>query len=151
MSEKPPPSELDDSLAHLGKVMGGVASRLLGRKFTGHSPDPDKPILSPEADKALDEASLALGKVLKAAGDSLQQHPTNPFAALDQTIAHVNDPIEPREGEAPLAEGLRSVVGGLFKTSEAILDKVAPRRPKSAEPAAEEEPVDDAPSGPPLP
>jgi len=147
MSEKPRPSELDDGLAQFGKVVGGIASRLLGSKFTGHTLDPDRPTLSPEADRALDQAGDALGRVLKAAGDSLQEHPTDPIAAFDQTVKHAQDPVHPRVGEAPLAEGLRSVVGGLFKTSEALLDKVAPRKPKAAEPP----PPEDDDDGPPLP
>ena len=123
-------SELEEGLDHLGKAVGGVLTRLLGSRYTQVEVDPEKPVLGPEADAAIERAGEKMGRWLKAAGEGLHSHPTDPIAALDHAAKHKSDQVEVREGEAPLAAGMRALAGGLYRSTEAVLDVVAPRKPK---------------------
>ncbi len=134
-----PGSELEEGLDHLGKAVGGVLTRLLGSRYTRVELDPERPVISPEADEAVDRAGRLVGRWLNATGQGLRSHPTDPLAALNHANAHLRDEVELREGEAPLAAGARSLAGGLYRSTEAVLDIVAPRRPKSPAEQAEDE------------
>jgi len=123
-------SELEEGLDHLGRAVGGVLTRLLGSRYTQVELDPDRPVISPEVDDAVDRAGAAVGRWLHAAGEGLVRHPTDPAAAVGHASAHKDDDLELREGEAPLAAGVRALAGGLYRSSEAVLDVVAPRRPR---------------------
>lgn len=129
--EAPPPSDLEDGLHHLGRAFGGVLTRLLGPRVTGQPLDPEKPVLGPEADRVVGEVGDTMGRWLHAAGTSLKDHPTRPGKVIDQTVRHAADDVSTREGETVLTEGLRSFAGGMYKATEAVLDKVAPRKPKT--------------------
>ena len=118
---------------HLGRTMGGLATRLLGQKITGLEVDPDKPVISKEADQAIEELGSAAGRWLDAAGKGLRAHPDSPSAALDEMMSQREVEVEPPEGVAPLTAGLRSLAGGLYKSTEAVLDKVAPRKAKASD------------------
>lgn len=128
--ESEPQSELGAGLDHLGRAVGGVLTRLLGPRYTQVELDPQTPVLGAEADAAVERAGAVMGRWLNAAGDGLRSHPTDPLAALDHAARHREDEPSLREGEAPLAAGVRALAGGLFRSTEAVLDKVAPRRPK---------------------
>lgn len=119
-------SELEEGLHHLGNVLGGVATRLLGSGITGRKVA-EKPTISPAADDLISDVGDNLGRLLNAAGKALEAHPTAPGAALDAATREAANPVEAPEGEAPLTEGLRALGRGLAATSEAVLDKVAPR------------------------
>ena len=123
-------SELDRGLESLGKVVEGVAGRLLGPKVLGKGELPDGPALSEDADRAIEEAGETVGKLLNAAGVALKEHPLDPSAAVRTAQAHTDDPVPTPEGYSPLVGGMRSLGGGLFKVAEGVLDKVAPRKPK---------------------
>ncbi|MEC7949494.1 MAG: hypothetical protein VX265_18140 [Myxococcota bacterium] len=125
-------SELEEGLRHLGNVLGGVATRLLGPGVTGRGLN-DRPTISPAADEMIDDVGDNLGRLLHAAGRALEAHPTAPGAAFGAATRDAASPIEPAPGEAPLTEGLRALGRGLAATSEAVLDKVAPRRATGAE------------------
>lgn len=119
-------SELQEGLHHLGNVLGGVATRLLGPRVTGRTVE-DKPTISPEADELITGVGDNLGRLLNAAGRALEAHPTAPGAALDAATREAATPVETPEGEAPLTHGLKALGRGLAATSEAVLDRVAPR------------------------
>lgn len=139
-------SELGEGLDHLGRAVGGVLTRLLGPRYTQVELDPERPVLGREADEALERAGATMGRWLRAAGDGLRAHPTDPVRALDHLAKHKDDgDLELREGEAPLAAGMRSLAGGLYRSTEAVLDVVAPRRPKAAAEESEEPAPDEAP------
>lgn len=137
--ERSPGSELEEGLDHLGKAVGGLLTRLLGPRYTQVELEPDKPVLGAEADAAVDRAGATMGRWLKAAGDGLKSHPTDPIAALDHASKHRDEEPELREGEAPLAAGARAFAGGLYRSTEAVLDAVAPRRPKAGAKATPDE------------
>ena len=130
----PPPlgSELEDGLQHLGNVLGGVATRLLGSSVTGRSLD-ERPSISPQADALITDVGDNLGRLFHAAGRALESHPTEPGAALNAAARSASEPVSPEVGEAPLTAGLRSLGRGLAATSEAMLDRVAPRKPSGGE------------------
>ena len=130
-------SELEEGAEHLGRALGGVMTKLLGKKVTGREPDTERPVLGPEADQALDQAGATVGRWLNAAGRALQEHPTSPTRAVEEAgRVSREEPMPDEEGLAPLSVGLKSLGKGLYKTTEAVLDKVAPRKPR--EPAGEE-------------
>ena len=141
-SDAPPPSappeegsldsELEEGLHHLGNVLGGVATRLLGSRVTGRAVE-DKPTISPAADDLITGVGDNLGRLLNAAGRALEAHPTAPGAALDAATREAATPVDAAEGEAPLTEGLRALGRGLAATTEAVLDRVAPRAEAGAE------------------
>lgn len=131
-SSPPLGSELEDGLHHLGNVLGGVATRLLGSSVTGRRVD-ERPSISPEADAIITDLGDNLGRLFQAAGRALESHPTDPGAALDAAARATSHPVSPGEGEAPLTAGLRSLGRGLAATSEAMLDRVAPRKPAGDE------------------
>jgi hypothetical protein len=128
-----PRSEFEEGVQHFGNVLGGVMTRLLGERVTGQAIDPHKPLLGPNADLAIDKLGDTMGRLLNAAGRGLSAHPDRPVQALDETVRLANEPVETEEGVAPLTEGLRSLANGLYKTTEAVLDRVAPRKPKTSE------------------
>ena len=124
-------SELEQGLNALGRTVGGVMTRLLGSRYTQVELDPDKPVISREADEAMERAGESLGRWLKATGEGLKTHPTDPIKAMEHAGRHKDEAPELREGEAPLAAGMRVLAGGLYRSTEAVLDVVAPRRPKA--------------------
>jgi hypothetical protein len=125
-------SELEEGLHHLGNVLGGVATRLLGSRVTGRAVK-DKPTISPAADDLITDVGDNLGRLLNAAGKALEAHPTAPGAALDAATREAATPVETPDGEAPLTQGLKALGRGLAATSEAVLDRVAPRAGAGAE------------------
>ena len=141
--EAPPPeddaphSELEEGLAHLGRALGGLTSRLLGERVTGIPVPPDRPAVSPEVDAVVEQVGDSLGRLMRATGEGLRRHPTRPLQALEEATRLSREPIEAPEGVGPVTVGLRSLASGLGATAEAVLDKVAPRRP--AEPETPEE------------
>ena len=138
--EAPPPrrgSELEEGLNHMARVASGLATRLFGEKVTGRPMDPDKPTISPEADDVVAGLADNLGRIFNAAGNAMKEHPTRPGRMLNETMEHIREPVESEAGVAPLTSGLRSLADGFFHTTEAVLDRVAPRRPKSDEPDEE--------------
>ena len=136
-------SELEEGLNHLGRAVGGVLTRLLGSRYTQVDLDPERPVISPEVDEAMDRAGAAVGRWLHAAGEGLARHPTDPAAAVGHASAHKDDDLELREGEAPLAAGVRALASGLARTGAAVLDVVAPRHPDRRQGTAEEGAGDD--------
>jgi len=124
-----PHSELEEGLAHLGRALGGLTSRLLGERITGIPVPPDRPAVSPEVDAVVEQVGSSLGRLMRATGEGLKRHPTRPLQALDEATRLSREPIETPEGVGPVTVGLRSLASGLGATAEALLDKVAPRRP----------------------
>jgi hypothetical protein len=124
-----PGSELEEGLDHMARVASGLATRLFGENVTGRPTDPNRATLSPEADDVLTGLGDNLGRMFNAAGKALQEHPTRPGRMLNETMDHIREPVAVEDGGAPLTSGLRSLADGLFHTTEAVLDRVAPRRP----------------------
>jgi hypothetical protein len=124
--ERDPRSELDEGLAKLTHVVGGVLTRLLGEKVTRIPIDPDRPTVSPEADRAIEHAGERVGRFLHAVGQGLKAHPDDPAAAWEDVRNPPHEP-HPGEGETALTEGVRVLASGILKTTEKAIDKVAPR------------------------
>lgn len=127
-----PASELEESLQHLGKAVGGVMTRLFGEKLTGVHVDPERPVIGREVDQAVTALGDTVGRLLHAVGAGLEAHPTEPGAMVDEVRAAQQAPLEVPEGEAPLTVGLRSLGRGLSRSAEALMDKVSPRRPETS-------------------
>jgi hypothetical protein len=128
-------SELEEGVEHISHVMGGVLTRLLGEKVTGVPIDRDKPTLSPDADKAIEDVGEKVGRFLHAVGKGLRAHPEDPSKAWEEARQHPAEP-HPAEGETALTEGVRAFAGGVLKTTEKALDRIAPKR--ASEPSGEE-------------
>ncbi len=126
-------SELEEGVEHLGRVLGGVATRLFGEKVTGRKVDPARPAISAEADAAIAGLGDNLGRLLSAAGRALQEHPAEPGKAVEEVRQHAADPVRTSEGEAPLTVGLRDLAEGVYRSTEAVLDRVAPRKSTAGE------------------
>ena len=133
--EDRPESELEQSMHHLGKTLGGVMGRLFGEKATGIKVDPETPVLGKDGDEALEVLGQEMGRWLRAAGEGLRQHPTAPGKAVEVMKEVSAAEVEVEEGSSPLSQGLRTFASGLYRSTEAVLDKVAPRRPKPEEEA----------------
>ena len=138
MSEKKR-SELEEGVEHLGQMVGGVLTRLLGEKVTGVPIDRDKPTVSADADKAIEDAGQRVGRFLHAVGKGMRAHPDDPSKAWEEAREHPEEP-HPAEGETELTEGVRAFVGGVLKTTEKALDRISPRKsgPSTEESAGEE-------------
>lgn len=141
-------SDLEQGLESLGKVLTGVAGRLLGPKAVGKEALGPEPTLSPEADELIEKAGEVAGRYLHATGEALKEHPLAPGKALDAARGHLDDPLAPPPGSAPLVEGLKTLGSGLEKVAEGLLDQVAPRKPRPHDDdsqGAAADPEDDAP------
>lgn len=150
--EKAPPggatggehSELEQGIEQVGRVVGGVLTQLVGSRYTKVELDPEKPILGTEADEAVKRLGSTVGRWLLATGEGLKNNPTDPIAALEHVSQHHDVDPELREGEAPLAAGARVLADGFMRSTEALLDVVAPRkRPAGSEPTDEPRRSDD--------
>jgi len=132
-------SELEEGVERVSHVVGGVLTRLLGPKVTGVPLDPDKPTVSPDADKAIEDAGERVGRFLHAVGQGLRAHPDDPAKAWDEA-RHAPEEPHPADGETALTEGVRAFASGILKTTEKALDRIAPRTsgPSTSEPAGEE-------------
>lgn len=126
-------SELEKGLEALGRSVEGLTARLLGPKAIGKETIPETPVISPEADQALEAVGNQLGRLLNATGEALKAHPLDPIEAANSATQHSNDPVSPAEGWSPLAQGMRNLGSGLWKVTESALDVVAPRKPKEPE------------------
>jgi hypothetical protein len=132
-------SDLEDGVERVSHVVGGVLTRLLGEKVTGVPIDPDKPTVSPDADKAIEQAGERVGRFLHAVGQGLRAHPDDPSKAWEEAREHPEEP-HPADGETELTEGVRAFVGGVLKTTEKALDRISPRKSRaSTEESAGEE------------
>jgi hypothetical protein len=120
-------SELEEGVEHISQLMGGVLTRLLGEKVTGVPIDRDKPTVSPDADKAIEDAGERVGRFLHAVGRGLRAHPDDPSKAWEEAREHPEEP-HPGEGETALTEGVRAFAGGILKTTEKALDRIVPKR-----------------------
>ena len=130
--EDPFASELDEGIAAMGRVLGDVATRLLGSRVT-QRPMPDRPTLSSGADALLTDFSAQVGQALHRTGAALSTHPSEPLRALDAMLSDPSPPLEVAPDSAPLTDGLEALGRGLFATTEVILDRIAPRRPPTGE------------------
>jgi len=126
-------SELAEGLHRMSRVAEGVATRLLGSRVTGRPQREDRPILGEEADAQLDRLGARVGRLLSAAGDGLKAHPVNPIEALEHTLSERDQDLEIPEGDGPITVGLQSLAGGVYKSAEALLDVVAPRKTPSSQ------------------
>lgn len=133
-------SELEDAAAGIGRALGGVMTQLFGPGVTGIAPPADRPVISPEADDAIDRGGARLGQWLHGAGEALAHHPLDPSRMVDDANRIAHEPMPSEPGLTPLSIGLRSLAGGLYKTAEAVLDQVAPRKAKAA--AGDDDPND---------
>jgi hypothetical protein len=130
--DKAPRSELEDAAAGIGRALGGVMTQLFGTGVTGIEPPTGRPVISTEADDAIDRGGARLGQWLHGAGEALAHHPLDPARVVDDASRIRQEPMPSEAGLTPLSIGLRSLAGGLYKTAEAVLDQVAPRKQKTA-------------------
>lgn len=96
-------SDLEQGLESLGKVLTGVAGRLLGPKAVGKEALGPEPTLSPEADELIEKAGEVAGRYLHATGEALKEHPLAPGKALDAARGHLDDPLAGRATPADCA------------------------------------------------
>ncbi len=119
-------SLLEEGIDDLGRMVDGVAGRLLGPGVTSGRFDPDEPVFGEPVDQAISELGAAFGRVLMAAGDQLQR-------------SSGEEPLEAdEEAETPLVHGARSFVRGLTAATSELLASVATATTDEAAPLGEE-------------
>ena len=123
-----PTSEFERGVESFARVVEGVAGKVLGPKALGRKGPPPGPVISEEADRALEQATEAMGRYLHAAGEGLKAHPFAPGEAVRTAQEKVTEEPPTPEGWSPLVGGMRSLSGGLFRVAEGVLDQVAPRK-----------------------
>lgn len=152
--ETPPkvPSDLDEGLENLKHVAVNVAARLFGPKLV-NADEPERPTLSPEADKLVEDIGATVGHYLRAAGTALKDHPRDLNEASKEASELAKEPIkkEIEDGWSPLVQGARAFSVGLgsvmSELSERLRDQSAKPRAESSEPPSEpSEPPEEEPS-----
>lgn len=121
-------SELAKGLESAGRIVEGLAARVLGPKSVGKETVPETPTVSPEVDQAISELGHTVGRYLHAAGEGLKEHPTDLIEAGRAAQDHVQDPVTAPDGWSPLVGGALTLGEGLLKVTEGVLDVVAPRK-----------------------
>ena len=117
-------SQLDDSLRDLQNLVGGLAARLLGPKAASRLEiDPEKPVISPEVDRALEGLGDSVGHLLIQAGEELRKvagvRPDDPPSGGSE------DPE--LEGWSPLVIGARAFAESLGSVAAELVEKVNQR------------------------
>lgn len=134
-------SELDEGLDDLRKLARGLAGKLLGPRMGDDEP-PARPIISPEADEAIDNLGATLGHWLRAAGDSMLAHPGDPEEAMRETTerARAEEPTQEidDEGWSPLVQGARAFGAGLGLMAGELFSAVEESREQAGEAPVEE-------------
>ena len=104
-------SQLQDGLEELQNLMGGLASRLLGPNAAKRMEiDPEKPVISPEVDRAIEDIGDTIGRFLTQAGDELKRAANKPAqdGRGDDPEGTEPDADQPElEGWSPLVIGAR--------------------------------------------
>lgn len=137
MADEKKKSDLETAVDDLGKLATGLAGKLFGPKLVGKDKlDPDQPVLSPEADRAIDQVGENIGRLLHAAGEGLKKRPLDPVQALGEAeqAARAEELPPPPEGWSELSGGLKNLAEGFGSVAEGVLDVVAPRKPKAEPP-----------------
>ncbi len=129
--------DLSDGLHDLGKFATGVAGKVLGPRADVAEGEPDRTVVTPEIDGAIEKAGEAVGHWLRSAGEGMTEHPTEPGDAVDATRekGRESERVDSADddGWSPLVQGARvfsegvgAVAGELFDT---LADEVS-RKPK---------------------
>lgn len=114
-------SQLDDSLRDLQNLVGGLAARLLGPKAASKLEiDPEKPVISPEVDRALEGLGDSVGHLLSQAGEELRAVAGVRAEARDGPAAE--DPE--LEGWSPLVIGARAFAESLGSVAAELVERV---------------------------
>ena len=138
-------STLDNSLEDLRHLAGGMAAKLFGTKAVSRLDiDPDKTVLSPEADRAIEDIGASIGRFLHAAGEEItraaspqpSEQDTEP--AKDETPSETHeDPAEAslddEEGWSPLVIGARSLAKSLSAVAGDVFERISPPNTPSGE------------------
>lgn len=140
------PSDLDEGIEHLKHVAVGVAARLFGPKLV--NAEPERPTLSPEADKLVEDIGATVGHYLRAAGTALQDPPKDMNEAGKEAKELAREPIrkEVEDGWSPLVQGARAFSVGLgtvmTELTERARERDADKAAEPAEPAASTPPAE---------
>lgn len=144
--ETPPkvPSDLDEGLENLKHVAVNVAARLFGPKLV-NADEPERPTLSPEADKLVEDIGATVGHYLRAAGTALKDHPRDLNEASKEASELAKEPIkkEIEDGWSPLVQGARAFSVGLGSVMSELSERL--REPKGARPGRAETPPEEEP------
>jgi len=139
--------DLSDGLHDLGKFATGVAGKVLGPKADlANEEDPERTVVTPEIDDAIEKAGAAVGHFLRAAGEGFKENPAEPAEAVDATREKARKKAETapdEDGWSPLVqgakvfgEGVGAVAGELFDT---LADEVSrKKKPATTAQAGEE-------------
>lgn len=136
------PSDLEEGLENLKHVAVNVAARLFGPKLV-NADEPERPTLSPEADKLVEDIGATVGHYLRAAGTALKDHPRDLNEASKEASELAKEPIKKdiEDGWSPLVQGARAFSVGLgsvmSELSERLRDQSAKPRAESSEPPSE--------------
>ena len=135
------PSDLDEGLENLKHVAVNVAARLFGPKLV-NADEPERPTLSPEADKLVEDIGATLGHYLRAAGTALKDHPKDFNEASKEASELAKEPIKKdiEDGWLPLVQGARAFSVGLGSVMNELSERL--REPKGARAGRSEEPAD---------
>ena len=106
-------SLLEEGIDDLGRMVDGLAGRLLGPGATNGRYDPEEPVFGEPVDQAISDLGAAFGRVLAAAGDQLQRSSGEEPADADE------------EADTPLVHGARSFARGLSAATTELLASVA--------------------------
>lgn len=120
--------DLGRGLADLGKLATGLAGKVLGPSVDVAG-EPERTVVTPEVDAAIEKTGEIVGHWLRSAGDALKQHPDDPSEALDEALKTAEEkPKETQPDEAgwsPLVQGAKVFGQGLSVVAGEVFDVLA--------------------------
>ncbi|MCP4805033.1 MAG: hypothetical protein GY913_17210 [Proteobacteria bacterium] len=128
-------------LAGLGKLASGIAGKVLG-PGVDIAREPERTVVTPEVDAAIEKTGEIVGHWLRSAGDALKDHPADPGVAIDEALKTAEE--KPKSttadeaGWSPLVQGVKVFGQGLSTVAGEVFDVLADGASRTPQGSGEE-------------